>query len=191
MSAPVVVDVETQLTFRDAGGYDPRKLKISVAGLYDYAADQYFCFTEAELPKLFPYLENASTVIGFNIVDFDLPALSPYYVGSLNKLSTTDLLKFVEASLGFRISLDDLVRETLGSKKNGHGLLAIEYFRNGEIEKLKQYCLSDVRLTKELYEYGKQYGKVFFNTATGRREIPVDWNKTPTTSAIVNLTLPW
>lgn len=191
MAQPVVIDVETQLTFRDVGGYDPRKLKISVAGLYDYATDSYLSFTEPELPRLFPFLENASAIVGFNIIDFDLPALNPYYVGNLTKFATIDLLKIVEESLGFRISLDDLARETLGTKKTGHGLLAIEYFKQGEWQKLKDYCLSDVKLTKELYEYGKLHGKVFYNTAGGRREIPVSWNQTEVSSATVNLTLPW
>lgn len=191
MAQPVVIDVETQLTFRDVGGYDPKKLKISVAGLYDYATDSYLSFTEPELPRLFPFLENASAIVGFNIIDFDLPALNPYYVGDLTKFRTIDLLKFVEKSLGFRISLDDLVRETLGAKKTGHGLLAIEYFKNGEWDKLKKYCLSDVQLTHDLYEYGKLHNKVFYNTASGRREIPVAWKDIEEPSATVNLTLPW
>lgn len=191
MHKPVVIDVETQLTFREAGGFNPAKLKISVAGIYDYASENYFCFEEKELSKLFPYLENASQVIGFNIVDFDLPALSPYYVGQLSKLSTLDILKHVEKNLGFRISLDDLIRETLQVKKAGHGLLAIEYFRAGYMEKLKKYCLSDVEYTRNLYEYGKTHGKVFFNTAYGRREIPVSWAETKTQTQDVNLTLPW
>lgn len=187
---PVVLDVETQHTFREVGGYDPEKLKISVAGLYDYATDTYQAYTEPELPQLFPILEKASVIIGFNQIDFDLPVLNPYYVGDLTKLPNLDLLKVVEKSLGFRISLDDLAKETLGAKKTGHGLLAIEYFRDGEIQKLKDYCLSDVRLTKELYEYGKKEGKVFYNTASGRRVIAVSWSDTVAFSE-VNLTLPW
>ena len=191
MVAPVVIDVETQNTFRDVGGYEPTKLKISVAGMYDYATDKYYTFIESELNKLFPYLEHASTVIGFNIVDFDLPALNPYYVGDLTKFPTLDLLNHVEKSLGFRISLDDLVRETLQAKKTGHGLLAIEYFREGKLNELSEYCLSDVKLTKELYEYGKQHRKVFYNTATGRREIPVAWDKQEEKLSSINLTMPW
>src|SRR3989344_5666488 len=130
MAQPVVIDVETQFSFRDVGGFDPRKLKVSVAGIYDYAADKYLAFEEKELPRLFAYLENASVIIGFNVVDFDLPVIRPYYIGDLRKFSTLDLLKYVEQSLGFRVSLDDLARETLNKKKTGHGVLAIEYYRN-------------------------------------------------------------
>ncbi|RJR28389.1 helicase [Candidatus Microgenomates bacterium] len=191
MSQPVVLDLETQHTFREVGN-DAKKLKISLAGLYDYASDQYLAFEEHELSKLFPYLENASEIIGFNIIDFDLPVLAPYYVGDVKKFVANDLLAHVQKSLGFRLSLDALAKETLGTQKNGHGLLAIEYFRNGEMEKLKAYCLSDVKITKEVYEYGKAHGKVYYQTATGRQEIPVDWvSKASTVSSSVNLTLPW
>ncbi|MBI4058458.1 ribonuclease H-like domain-containing protein [Candidatus Gottesmanbacteria bacterium] len=191
MAQPIVFDVETQLTFRDAKSSDPSKLKVSMVGVYDYSLDKYISFTEQELIQMFPLFENASLVIGFNINHFDLQVLKPYYVGDVRIFPTLDLLEEIEKNLGFRLSLDDLVRETLGSPKKGHGLLAIDYFRNNEIEKLRNYCLSDVKLTKELYEYGKQYGKVYYKNAAGRQEIRVAWNKTGNVSSSVNLTLPW
>jgi len=189
MSKPVVIVFETQHIFREVGG-DIAKLKISVAGLYDYATDSYKTFMEDEINKIFPYLESASQIIGFNIVHFDLPVLNPYYVGNLFDLSSLDLMHAVEEHLGHRVGLDDLLRETLGSKKEGHGLLAIDYYREGRFEKLKKYCLSDVRLTRELYEYGKENGKIYFKSASGRKEIPVSWDKNPAkNSKSVNLTL--
>ena len=191
MSNAVVLDVETQFSFRDVGGYDPSKLKISVAGLYDYSKDQYLTFSETELLQLFPYLEKATAIIGFNIIDFDLPVIKPYYVGNLNKLPVIDLLKEVEKSLGFRLSLDDLARETLGKKKTGHGLKAIEYFRNGEIDKLKKYCLEDVELTKNLYEFGKLHHQVYYKNINQKQAIPVNWGKQLRSKTQVNLTLPW
>lgn len=191
MAQPVVLDVETQKTFREVGGFEPKKLKISVAGAYDYTTDTYKAYEEHELPQLFQLLEKASTIIGFNIVDFDLPALSPYYVGDLRRFPTLDLLVDIETSLGHRLALDDLVKETLAVAKTGHGLLAIEYFRSGQMQKLKDYCLSDVRLTKELYEYGKKHGKVFYKAVSGRREIVVPWTNAAASKSTVNLTLPW
>lgn len=192
MHLPVVLDLETQHTFREVGGFNPEKLKVSLVGLYDYATDKYLSFSESEISKLFPYLENASAIIGFNITDFDLPVLKPYYVGDILGFNQIDLLQFVQKSLGFRISLDDLARETLAAAKNGHGLLAIEYFRDGELDKLREYCLSDVKITKDLYEYGKQHGKVFYKSVRGRTEIPISWQTAqPQTSASVHMTLPW
>jgi DEAD/DEAH box helicase domain-containing protein len=191
MAAPVVLDLETQHSFREVGGFKPEKLKVSLVGLYDYGSDRYLSFTESELSQLFPYLENASSLIGFNIIDFDLPVLAPYYVGHTDKFPATDLLQYVEKSVGFRISLDDLAKETLQKEKNGHGLLAIEYFRAGEMEKLREYCLSDVKITKELYEYGLKNKQVFYKTASGRTAIPIDWEIKQIETQSINLTMPW
>lgn len=190
MAKPVVLDLETQFTFNQVKDRLPKSLKVSVAGLFDYASQKYLTFTESELSKLFGYLEGASSIIGFNVKSFDLSVLAPYYVGKIEAFVVNDLLKHVESELGFRVSLDNLVGETLNQKKQGHGLLAVEYFRNGEWEKLKAYCLSDVKLTKELYEYGVLHKQVFYKTAAGRGKIDVNWEVTNEQNPVA-MTLPW
>ena len=189
MSHPVVFDVETQHIFREVGG-DVKKLRISVAGIYDYATDSFQTFMETELSGFFALLENASVIVGFNTNHFDLPVLSPYYVGNLMDLPGLDIMESVEHHLGHRLSLDDLVQETLGAKKEGHGLLAIDFFREGKIDELKTYCLSDVRLTRDLYEFGKKNREIFFkNNAGNRQSIPVSWENPASEAKNINLTL--
>lgn len=173
MSA-LVLDLETKKSFREVGN-DYTKLGVSMVGVYDYDSDEYECYTEHEFPKLFHKLEKASTVIGYNIRKFDFPVLAPYYVGNIDYWPCLDLMEDVHAHLGYRVSLDSLVKETLGLAKNGHGLLAIELFKNGELDKLKEYCFNDVKVTKALYEFGKKYGVVLFRDSQGLREIPVKW----------------
>ncbi len=190
LTKPVVLDLETQFTFQEVG-YDPKKLKVSVVGLYDYATDKYEAYKEENFSQLFSVLEHASEIIGFNIDKFDLPVLSPYYVGNFNQFATLDLLSEVERSLGFRVALDDLARSTLGQKKNGHGFMAIDFFRNGEWDKLIKYCLHDVEITKALYEYGKKEGKVYFQSAGGKREIPVSFSSKKNSQSTVSLSLPF
>lgn len=190
MPAPVVLDIETQHSFAEVQ-YDHKKLGVSVVGLYDYATDQYKAYVESELPQLFRVLEHASFIIGFNINHFDLPVLASYYVGTISQFATLDIMDEVEKGLGFRVALDDLVRATLSTKKSGHGLLAIEYFRNGEWEKLKSYCLDDVKVTRQLYEFGKKTNTLYLNTATGKKEITIDFSKTPKNSTAVSLSLPF
>src|SRR5687767_2134664 len=143
---PVVIDVETKYTFREFA--DPKKLGITVAALYDYATDKEHVFIESELSKFFQILENASYVIGFNHKGFDMPVLSTYYPGNIEHFLTFDILEYIREKIGRRISLNDLVGATLGLKKSGHGLLAIEYYKEGRWEELKKYCLDDVMLTK-------------------------------------------
>lgn len=187
---PIILDLETQHSFQEVGS-DPKKLKVSVVGIYEYATNQYLTFKENELAQLFPKLEKASQLVGFNINRFDLPVLAPYYVGKMAQFRTLDMLEEVEKVLGFRVALDDLARATLDTKKSGHGFLAIEYFRNGEWEKLINYCLSDVRLTRELYEYGLKNSKLYFNDYRGKKEIAVNFEKENKEDSAVSLSLPF
>lgn len=173
---PLVIDVETQHSLQEVG-YDARKLKISVAGVYDYARDKYTAFFENELPELFRLMEHSSHLVGFNINKFDLAVLSPYYVGNIFQFRTLDILDEVQNYLGYRIPLDELARSTLNVKKSGHGFLAIEYFRKNELEKLKNYCLDDVKITKNIYEYGKKHKRLYLRTSKGEEEIPVVFEK--------------
>ena len=187
---PIIIDVETKHTFQEVG-YDHKKLEVSIVGTYDYEQKEYKAYFEKELPELFKRLEHASLIIGFNTNKFDLPVLSPYYIGNITQFPSLDLLEEVESSLGFRVALDDLARATLNTKKSGHGFLAINYYKNGELEKLKQYCLDDVKITKDLYEFGQKNKKVYFNTAKGVKEIPVKFEKSSKFQSHVSLSLPF
>lgn len=188
MAYPIVFDVETQKVFQEVDN-KVEKLKVSVVGAYNYADDSFHSFFEKDLPKLFQLFEKASVLIGFNIRKFDLEVLKPYYVGDLSKFPILDLMDGIQQSLGRRIALDDLVKGTLNQRKEGHGFLAVNYFREGKFEELAKYCISDVRLTRDLYEYGKKNNKVYFFGPYGKVEIKIDWENNLQTSR-VNLTLP-
>ena len=172
---PVVFDIETKHTFRERS--DVRKLEVSVAAIYDYGQGKGYVFKEDELSGLFRLLENASYAIGFNSDGFDLPVLSSYYHGDIKHFSSFDILSDIKNILGFRLSLNDLVAATLGKKKSGHGLQAIELFKEGRIDELKQYCLDDVMLTKELFDYGVNTGEIHYINERGKMPIRVDWKK--------------
>ena len=93
-----------------------------------------------------------------------------YYTGNILALPTIDLLQEVEKSLGYRIKLDDVAQATLGVGKSGHGLMAVEYWKNGEIEKLKEYCLQDVRVTRDIYDHALRHQEVAFHDRQGQRQ---------------------
>lgn len=189
MGQPVVLDLETKQTFREANSSKPEDLGVSVVGTYDYATDAYRAFREEEFDELFPLLEKASVIIGFNSNAFDLPALDPYYVGDILALPKLDLLDAIHEALGRRIALDEFAKETLKAKKSGHGLMAIDYFKEGKWDELIKYCLDDVKITKELYEYGKTNGEIYYLASYGRRAVKVHWKETPKATEDVNLTL--
>jgi DEAD/DEAH box helicase domain-containing protein len=176
MRNEVVLDIETANSFADVGKYDPSLLKVSLVGVYSYATDAYESYLEPDLPKLWRLLESADRIIGYNLFGFDYPVLNTYYPGDLSKFPTLDIMAEIEKKLGFRIKLDDVAHGCLGVGKSGNGLQAIEFFRRGEIDKLRDYCLQDVKVTKEVYEFGVSNRCVKFKDRTSRLvDVPVDF----------------
>lgn len=172
---PLIVDVETKYTFRDFD--DPKKLGISIAVAYDYADNKVKTFFESELGGLFPLIENSSYVIGYNVKSFDMNVLQAYYPGNVEHFSVFDMLDDIREKLGRRLALNDLISATLNKKKSGHGLMAIDYFREGKFDELKTYCTDDVLLTKELFDFGANHGIVSYIGDNGKSDIRVSWKK--------------
>ena len=172
---PIVLDLETKYTFRDYA--DQKKLGVSVVGIFDYRHNQNNVFREEQLSDLFPLLESSSYIIGYNINSFDLPVLQAYYPGRLEHFSTFDILEDIKKKIGKRLALNDVVFATLGKRKTGHGLQAIELYKEKRWEELKKYCLADVALTKELFEFGVEKGEIFYLNEKGKVAIKVDWKK--------------
>ncbi|MFH1047689.1 MAG: ribonuclease H-like domain-containing protein [Patescibacteria group bacterium] len=191
MNREVVLDIETSNSFADVGKYDPSLLKISLVGVYDYATDRYLSYLEPDLPKLWQLLEQADRIIGYNLFGFDYAVMNMYYPGDFMKFPTLDIMKEIEKSIGFRVKLDDVAHGTLGEGKSGDGLMAIELFRRGEIDKLRDYCLQDVKVTKEVYEYGLKHGHVKFKDRMGQAVSPViDFTLKKDQAAPISMTLP-
>jgi len=172
---PVIIDIETKHTFREFD--EPRKLGVTVAGIYDFADRRGQVFVESELRFLFAKLEKASYVMGYNSRGFDMPVLQAYYPGDLSKLPQFDLLEDIRLKIGKRIGLNDVVFATLGVKKSGHGLMAIDYYKEGKWEELKSYCLDDVMITKKLFDFGVKNREIFYLNETGKVPIRVAWGK--------------
>lgn len=195
MPNEVVFDIETQNTFADVNN-DFKKLRVSVVSVYLYATDTYESFTEDELGKLWPILEKADRIIGYNSEHFDLPILNNYYLGDLLPLPHLDLMVKIKDSLGIRLKLKDVAEATLDNiTKSAEGLQAIAWWKEGKIDEIKKYCEQDVRVTKEIYEFGKQNRQLFYKNLTGDvLPFAVDFSFPKTEGAnkkSINLTLPF
>jgi len=75
--------------------------------------------------------------------------------------------------LGHRLSLDSIAQATLGKGKSGSGLDALKWFKEGRFDLITKYCLDDVRLTKEVYDYGKQHGRLFATNRFGPEKLHI------------------
>lgn len=174
----VVIDLETKYTFDEVGGRSNfHKLGVTVAVVYDYSTDTFKVFREHELGQLENLLIDASLIIGFNHRKFDMPVLQPYMSTSLSELPMVDLLESLQEVLGYRVGLDNVAKATLKTGKTGHGLDAIDYYRSGRIQELIDYCTEDVRITRDLYDYGLQYGHVQIGSKDGRqmKTVAIHW----------------
>ena len=177
---PVIfVDVETQNFFNDAElgeRLGSSELKISFVGAYDSEKDEFMSFWEKELGKLEEVLKVADRVVGYNIWGFDYGVLSSYMETDLWTLPTLDLMVAMKKVIGFRPKLDDMARANGIGAKIGKGADAVEYWKKGELDKLEEYCLEDVRLTYEVWRMGEENGKLLYYDKGGfPRETPVSW----------------
>ncbi len=179
MAANIVVfDIETKDAFSDVGGRDGlEKLQISVLGAYDYATEEFLTYEEPELPRFAERLQRAPLLVGFNSRRFDTPILQKYIPFDLRRIPQLDIMEELQKVLGHRVSLDSVAKATLGMGKSGSGLEAIRLWRERKIAELKRYCLDDVRITRDVFEYGAKNGEIFYTAKFGpeRGRCKVGW----------------
>lgn len=154
----ITFDIETKNFFQDVESDNPVDLDISLLCIHDSETDEYSTFMYDELDKLWPIIEQADMLIGYNSDHFDVPLLNKYYHGDLTSIKSLDLMKEVKGSIGKRLKLDSIAEATLGINKSGEGFDAVKWWNSGEIDKIKKYCLDDVKITKELYDYALKNG---------------------------------
>ena len=173
----IVLDIETRNLFQDVGTNNPADLDISVVCIYDYERDMHQSFLQEDFGRLWPILEGADMLITYNGDHFDIPLLDKYYPGDLTKIKSLDLLKEIKNSLGRRIKLDTVAEATLGRNKAGHGLEAITWWKQGEIDKIIKYCTEDVRITKEVYDYALKNSLLKYKDGQTIKDIKLDTSK--------------
>lgn len=169
MSDTLVFDIETQNFFTDPGvGWDNfEALRISVVGVYSYARNEYLTFEEQQMQELADLFGSCARLVGFSMNRYDVPVLQCYFNRTqhgnvrLWDKDRVDLLEEIEVASGGRISLSRVAEANLGVGKTRHGSEAIGLYREGRMAELKEYCLNDVRLTKDLYEKMKKEGWLF------------------------------
>jgi len=187
----ITFDIETMGDFRGNGDFS--NLEVTVVGAHNSDTGELTSYLKEDLHKLWPLLESADLIIGYNSEHFDIPILNKYYAGDLTKIKSVDLLKEVKNVLGRRLKLDNIAEATLGKKKSGNGLEAVTWWKQGLVEKVRAYCLDDVQITYDLYEYAKKHGGIKYRDYDGIREVKLDtsgWEKPAETGGMTH-TLPF
>jgi DEAD/DEAH box helicase domain-containing protein len=173
----VYFDLETQRTFDEVGGRgDLTKLGMAAAVTFNTAMDAYHRYTESRAKDLIQELQTADLVVGYNVIEFDYEVLRGYTHAPLKAMPTLDMMEHLARRLGFRPSLDSVATATLRVGKAGDGLQAVRWYRQGQVDKVLEYCQKDVELTKRLYEFGRQSRLVYYwDKAYQRQVVAVSW----------------
>jgi len=124
--------------------------------------------------KLWPIFEKAEVLVGYNSDHFDIPLLNKYYPGDLTHIKSIDILSAIKDSFGKRLRLDSVAQATIGAKKTANGLMAVKWWREGDIASIKKYCQQDVKVTKEVFEFALEHKKVLYKDGHRKKEIPLD-----------------
>jgi len=173
----VVFDLETQRSFQDVGGRTlMRQLGMSVGVVYSFRGDAFETYFEADAGRLIDRLLAAELVIGFNLVGFDFEVLKGYRDVSFEASRTLDIMLELQATLGFRPKLESVLQATLATGKTADGLQALEWWKQGRLDLIEQYCRDDVARTRDLYLFGRRNRHVLVSRYSGPPyKVEVGW----------------
>jgi hypothetical protein len=173
----VYFDLETQHSADEVGGWGKiRDMKMSVGVTYSTARGSYVIYGEDQINDLINELMRADLVVGFNHLRFDYEVLHGYTVVDLTQVPALDMLIEVQKVLSHRLSLDSIAEATFGVAKTAEGLQAIKWFKEGKMLEIAEYCCFDVKITKMVYEFGKEHKILYYKNRFGNQlSLEVDW----------------
>ena len=170
----IIFDIETKNFFDTVLTNDPADLDISVVCLHDSETDQYLSFTQDQFAEMWPYFETADTLVTYNGNHFDIPCLQKYAPMDLSVMHHVDMFEDVRRACGKRLGLDGIAQATLGISKSGHGSDAVAWWNAGEIQKIIDYCIQDVVVTKAIYDHALEHGTLSFTDRNTGEKKTVD-----------------
>lgn len=173
----VYFDLESQKLFNEVGGRDATKLLLACGVTWSTQRNDFAVYWEKDAPALVAELKSADRVVGFNILHFDYEVLRPYAPSvNFRSFRSLDMLQDIQRALNFRLSLDSIAKATLGTTKTADGVQSVQWFRNGELDRVAEYCKSDVDITRRVHEFGRDNGFVYYYSRLGSKlKVPVIW----------------
>ncbi len=173
----ITFDIETANAFPTLSRNDLSRMELAVVAIHDSETGEYSSYSKEELTKLWPILETADVLIGYNSNSFDIPLLNNYYPGDLTKIRSLDLLVEVQTALGRRLRLQSIAQGTLKVSKSGDGLQSVRWWQEGLYDKVREYCIQDVRITRKIYDYALEHGSLKYKDLKDTKTIKIDTSK--------------
>ena len=173
----VYFDVETERAAEEVGGWsNVEQLGLAIAVTHSNRDGEFRVYRKQEVAALVDELRAADCVVGFNLRGFDFRVVQPYVDFNLQTLVNLDLMLDLKAVAGFRVSLDNCCKATLGECKSGGGQQSLQWWKEGRHEEVIAYCKQDVLLTRKLHEFGARQGYVKCLDRKGHlRTLSVPW----------------
>jgi hypothetical protein len=131
------------------------QMGVSVIGCYDYRDDRYRVFLKDNFDEFRDLVYGCPAVIGFNNAKFDNAVLKACGIVDIWEEKTYDILQEIWAANGARFSpsgLDAVCKANFGTSKTGNGALAPVDWQRGNYGKVIDYCMNDVRMTKQIMD---------------------------------------
>jgi DEAD/DEAH box helicase domain-containing protein len=169
-------DLETLRSADEVGGWGNIKGMGMACGVcYSTKTQDYHIFEENQVVELVNLLRSADLVVGFNHIRFDYEVLRGYSSFDFDKLPSFDMLVDLKGRLGHRVKLDSVAKSTLGIAKSADGLQSLQWVKEGRMQEVIDYCVQDVKVTKEVFEYGRDNQKVMIDNYGASKPVEVDW----------------
>ncbi|MBU2103983.1 ribonuclease H-like domain-containing protein [Patescibacteria group bacterium] len=167
----ITFDIETANILPSLARQDVTRLELAVVAIHDSETGEFSSYSKEELTKLWPIIEKADTLIGYNSNSFDIPLLNHYYPGDLTQIHSVDLMVEVQQVLGRRLRLQSIAEATLKVGKSGDGLQSVRWWQEGLYDKVREYCIQDVRITRQLYDYALEKGVLKYKDLKDIRDV--------------------
>lgn len=161
----IVLDIETQNLVQD---WDkPWEAGLACCCVWTSWDGRFLLFGPNDIERLNTSLsawhvqQKARPVVTYNGESFDLRILVELGVTALKDQDDTnsvDMAAILLHKTGRRWSLEEVARHTLSRGKSGHGHQAPQMFAEGQFAHLHTYCMDDVALTRDLFEFARKHG---------------------------------
>ncbi|MBI2618881.1 MAG: ribonuclease H-like domain-containing protein [Ignavibacteriales bacterium] len=162
----VYYDLETQRSAGEVGWDNIQLMRLALGVTWSFN-EGFLQWDESKAPDLIRYLASFDKIISFNGDGFDSRVLSFY--GNVTPMlrKSFDLLVDLKQRLGHRLSLESLARATLQVGKSATGLQSLQWWKEGKVDLIAEYCRQDVKVLVELVAFGRANGFVHYLDKNG------------------------
>ncbi len=159
------------------GWKDHANMGISCIGVWDYVEERARVFGMESLDAFLDLCDDRDLLIGFNNIPFDNAVINATRNATvMDEGKSYDLLREIWRAAGLPIEfdfkthggvgLDAMCERNFGTKKTGTGAHAPVLWQQGNYCQVIDYCLNDIRLTKQMMDQVLAKGPLI-NSKTG------------------------